>query len=274
MTTAYLVSYPRSGSNWLRNLIAHSVFETNGVATLAMDDEMITGLIPSLSKKLPPAQNPDLVNYLNGNVIFKTHDLPKDDNCRFLFVFRNPLHSCYSYAKFLNIKQNRKLDQSQLHTLSLSLLPQWIQFSDEALLKRQRSSSRSLFIGYKMLETQTELVLARTLEFFGVSASQIVLRSAIKSQSYGSRRARLVSMIGKCDEIQTLDTQSSASNNEEYCVQSVKKKWLEGQLVALGEATSSDESIGISPEIIEFFALHGSGVLQQLCDAQDQDASR
>ena len=75
MNTSYLVSYSRSGSNWLHNLIAHAVFEQHGVAALAMDDDMIKCLIPSVSKRIQTPQNSTLTNYLNSRVIFESHSV-------------------------------------------------------------------------------------------------------------------------------------------------------------------------------------------------------
>lgn len=201
----FLVCFPRSGSRWLRLLLADLVNQRLGrhpeeLYTYQLDFEKarsskVKDCFKS-SEVVPNAYNarrarPQPVSQLI-RPLFKSHNLSQvrvRSSGPILYLFRSPLSCLYSHYHFLRAQKQESAEGVDLDTFFQRFLPLWVHHVSAALEAARENPERVLPLQYgkKIPFTKDQVSLAaRTI---GLEATEEELASALKR--YGHFLARL-----------------------------------------------------------------------------------
>jgi Sulfotransferase domain len=182
----FLASYPRSGSTWLRFILAHALGHKP-------DYENIRRMIPPVGR-----QSQALARLPDGGRLIKTHeprDFPHGQRCRrAVYLLRDGRDVAVSYYFFM--QRNSDFSGSFPDFLSMFLKGRvdgyrpWHLHVRSWLESPLAASGDVLAIRYEdMLRTPDES-LARVVEFLGVPADPARLHDAIEAHRFERMRQR------------------------------------------------------------------------------------
>jgi Sulfotransferase domain len=159
----YFVSYPRSGSTWLRYLLTASFY---GSGT---DPDSVAATVPDIHRS-DPQRRPG-----TGPVWVKSH-MPaweRPPEARVVYLVRHGLDATVSYHRYLR-QRGRLPASTQLDSFLLVTDPWPCSWSRHVgpwldVLDKQADSSRSIVVRYEDLITAPLNELARVVTFLGVT---------------------------------------------------------------------------------------------------------
>lgn len=188
----FIVSYPRSGNTWLRQLLCDLVLqkkfgpELQGLAAL-----------PSADALMPDIHVHKLVNSTQTEFgmtqrIFKSHNLSHLRGMRMVYLFRTPADSLVSYYH-VNLRRPELREKAQatgLEKYCLDAFTGWRFHLETALNYHQEDPSKVLLLNYERLLENGLAELGRAAEFVGLSSDETNLKAAIERCSFERLRKR------------------------------------------------------------------------------------
>lgn len=182
----FLVSYPRSGSTWLRYILAHVLSASNHV-----DREMMNQLVPDMYVPVDWAKVPK-------PRIIKSHEPFTRSYPNVVYLVRDGRDVACSYYDYF--RRNRGYDKSFSEFLAEFLRPDfdfgswpmhvrhWLMYQDESFI----------VVKYEDMLRNTHKEVSKICEFAGLNHDEVILQHAIDHTTYrkiakdaGKKRAGL-----------------------------------------------------------------------------------
>jgi hypothetical protein len=176
----FLAAYPKSGITWLQNLIAGLLY---GINSEYAPNLLIQTLIPSI-----PAHS--YYKRLQTPMFFKTHEMPRPDFQRVIYLLRDGRDVAVSYHHYLEAVKGTPIDFLDLirRPARYHKFGSWHEHVEAWLSNPYHAEM--LVIRYEELRQEPVTVLARICEFTGLERSVSALEAAASSSSFEKMRRR------------------------------------------------------------------------------------
>lgn len=153
----YLVGFPKSGNTWIQNLVCSAVFGTHSFYT---PDSVVQQLVPDV-------HTTKFYRRFREPSIFKTHDLPRPEYQRVVYILRDGRDAMVSYQHHLSALYGRTVDLGGMLQFGSGLFPcRWYQHVEIWL--SNPFGATMLIVKYEDLKANAAKILAQICSFIGV----------------------------------------------------------------------------------------------------------
>jgi hypothetical protein len=173
----FIAGYPKSGNTWMQNLIAGVVF---GIDTRIAPDALIQSIVPD-------------VHYVSHYrrflpvMFFKTHDLPRPQHRRVIYLVRDGRDAMVSYFHHLTAVTGATPDFQNVITTGAGLFPcRWHEHVEGWI--ENPHGAELMTISYEALKDNAVAELARLCEFAGLKRSRETLETVAHHCSFDAMR--------------------------------------------------------------------------------------
>lgn len=175
----FLVSFPKSGNTWFRNLVAGVIY--------GMDPEYTP--YPVIADVIPGHSNIYYKRYATP-MFFKSHHLPQPEYRRVVYLLRDGrdvMVSCYHHLQAVH---NREIDLLSVVKGEARMFPyhQWHEHVEAWLANPHQA--QLLVIRYEDLKKDTVRELRRFCEFVGVARDDAWLAHMAQKASFAKMREK------------------------------------------------------------------------------------
>lgn len=188
----FLASFPRSGNDWLRTLVADVLESQAGLATapqLPVDISVVTPGIYSDDISQSYKYRPALLNRRGpGFLVVKTHHLVRAPDNKVVLLFRQPADVFVSYYHFRSTVGHRWTHDGPDH-FARRILPAWTGYMRHFLDRAAAAPARLLAVSYEALHAAPAAELDRVLRFIGLAAPAAAVAAAVAHHGFANRRA-------------------------------------------------------------------------------------
>jgi Sulfotransferase domain len=168
----FVAGYPKSGNTWIQYLLAGVIF---GIDARLAPDSLVQDLVPDVHFKKFYRR------YLTPT-FFKTHDLPRPQYRRVIYLVRDGRDVMVSYFHHLTALGNR-LDFLKLVATGEGLFPcRWHEHIDAWTANPH--GAQMITVSYEMLKRDTVTELKRICDFAGLECEQTMLESAVQNSTF------------------------------------------------------------------------------------------
>ena len=182
----FLISYPRSGNTWMRNLLKDVIILSRPDLP---QDVHPDHLLPDIHQGGPahPAQQ----QFGMQSRILKSHNIRDIHSHRAVYLFRTAADSLLSYYHFgILRRQPWFIEGETADDFCRRFLPTWDVHMRIALEMHIASPARVLFVSYERLLADGLHELRRVVDFYGLIATDETLTAATERNSFEKLRAR------------------------------------------------------------------------------------
>lgn len=174
----FIVGYPKSGNTWCQHLIAGLVF---GINPRIAHDSLIQDLIPDVHSRLHFRRYEPMT-------IFKSHDLPRPEHNRVIYVVRDGRDVMVSYLHHLAALMG-SVDARRVISTGEGLFP--CKWKDHVVAwHRSRSQSARIDIKYESLLQDPVRELTRVARFLEITRTRDWIRSVAEEASFPKMREK------------------------------------------------------------------------------------
>lgn len=188
----FLASFPRSGNDWVRTLLADVLEQLAGLETgprLPVDISLVTPGIYSDDLTESYKYKPDL---LAGNgpdyLIVKTHHLLRAPDNKVILLFRRPADVFVSYYHFRSTFGHRWTKDGPDH-FAEQILPAWTGYMQHYIDRAATAPERMVVLAYEDFHARPVESLRRIADFVELDAEDEVLARAVAHHAFDNRRA-------------------------------------------------------------------------------------
>lgn len=175
----YLVGYPKSGITWLQNLICSAVFGTHSFYT---PDSVVQQLVPDILYKL-------YYRRFREPCIFKSHELPKPEYQRVIYLLRDGRDVMVSYRHHLSALDGKLQDLVAMIRDGEGLFPcRWFEHVESWLANPYRAAI--LVVRYEDLKMHAAEILPHLCGFIGVQRPAQFLSDIAANAEFEQMRER------------------------------------------------------------------------------------
>lgn len=175
----FVVGYPKSGNTWFQNLITGTYF---GIDPELAPDTLIQELVPDIHFK-------EYYRRLKTPMFFKTHDLPKPEYKRVIYLVRDGRDVMVSYYHYQTAITNEKIDFMAMVRDGEGLFPgKWhehVQAWDTNPYQAEK-----MIIKYEDLKQDPFTVLTQFCAFAQIERDQAFLRHVIDQTEFAKLQAK------------------------------------------------------------------------------------
>ena len=182
----FLISYPRSGNTWMRNLLKDVILL--GHPDLPQDVHP-DHLLPDIHQGdlAHPAQH----QFGMQSRILKSHNIRDIRSHRAVYLFRTAADSLLSYYHFgILRKQPWIIEGETADDFCHRFLPTWDEHMSIALEMHAAAPGQILFVSYESLLADGPRELRRVVDFYGLPATDETLAAATERNTFEKLRAR------------------------------------------------------------------------------------
>ncbi len=174
----FIAGYPKSGNTWMQNLVASLVF---GIDGKLLPDALTKEIIPDVHYK-------KFYKRLLDECIFKTHDLPKPQYKRVIYIVRDPRDVMSSYyAMQKNFIQGCTLEDMVVH--GKHIVPsKWHIHTQQ--WHENPYKAEIIKIRYEDLLNDSFNQMRKICDFIGVERSDAQITAAIDGNAFSNMRAK------------------------------------------------------------------------------------
>lgn len=173
----FIVGYPKSGHTWFQNLGAGLLY---GVSVEAATDVLIQELVPDL-------QGRGYYKRYSPVMMFKTHDLPKPEYKRVIYLIRDGRDVLVSYLKYIQNHTGKEVDAIAAARTGEGLNNQRWQDHIEQWMANP-FKAQMLIIKYEDLKKDAVKELRRTCDFMGIQRTDEQLAKIAQGSSFENMR--------------------------------------------------------------------------------------
>ncbi len=172
----FVVGYPKSGNTWVQYLIAGVVF---GVDTRFSPDSLIQDLVPDVNFK-------QFYKRYLSRMFFKTHDLPKPNYRKVIYLIRDGRDVMVSYFHHLTAIGGSR-DFLKLVSTGEGLFPcRWHEHVDSWIANPY--GAQMLTISYESLKEDAVTQLQKICEFTSLERERSFLARVARNSNFESMR--------------------------------------------------------------------------------------
>ena len=185
----FLVAFPKSGITWLQNLIVGLLY---GIDTQYLPDKLTQDIVPDIYEK-------SFYKRYGLFTIFKSHELPKKEYKRVIYLVRDgrdAIVSYYHYNKNLGI--NVSLEEMVLKNKNVFPAPWW-QHTQSWI--NNSFASEIIYVRYEDLLKQPLVELKRICKFLNIERDNELIQRVIEGNTFElmKKKAKLYNGIGLRD---------------------------------------------------------------------------
>lgn len=181
----FLVSFPRSGSTWVRLTLRDIVVSDAQRNSAPTPRE----LFPDLHLNTGDAPVYSTLGFRSR--VFKSHNLRDLRHRKMVYLIRQPADTLVSYYHFHRMFDHLKpLTEDGLVKFCESMLPNWCAHVETALAQRRARPEGVRFLCYERLHADPLNEMRGVLGFFGLSASDEAVTAGVQANSFERLRSR------------------------------------------------------------------------------------
>jgi hypothetical protein len=175
----FIAGYPKSGNTWMQNLITGLVF---GMDMRFVPDSLVQHLVPDshavrfYRRYLTPT-------------FFKTHDLPRSEYRRVIYLVRDGRDAMVSYLHHLRAVNGTEQDFLKLVSTGEGLMPcRWHEHVEAWM--GNPYGAKMIVVSYESLKRTPVDELQRICEFIELKRDRLLLESVAQTSSFQAMRTR------------------------------------------------------------------------------------
>jgi hypothetical protein len=172
----FIVGYPKSGHTWLQNLVSGVVY---GVDPARTPDAVIQELVPDVYARR-------FYRRFSTPMFFKSHELPKPEYKRVIYLLRDGRDAMVSYLHFTRALSDKNIDFADFVRSTSS----WCEHVETWLTNPYQA--QIITIRYEDLLADPARELARVCEFAGIESEAVVLKSVAERATFTNMRNKEV----------------------------------------------------------------------------------
>lgn len=222
----FIAGFPKSGNTWMQNLLSGVLF---GISTELLPDRLTQDLVPDVHYKKYYKR------FLDFNC-FKTHNLPKKNYKRVIYLVRDPRDVIVSYYHFLK-NLGKDVDFKNMIISENGELSQWKAHVNK--WKENPYNSEIMILKYEDLLINSMREMKRVTKFINIERSDEVLFRAIDGNTFEKMRKKEDTM--GFDNDVSRDTWKSYSNFFRKGKRGSHKEELTKELIELIEIRAFEE---------------------------------
>ncbi|MEQ9642611.1 MAG: sulfotransferase domain-containing protein [Alphaproteobacteria bacterium] len=188
----FLASFPRSGNDWVRTMLADVLEQLAGMKTgprLPVDISVVTPGIYSDDIAESYKYRPHLLAGVGpAYLIVKTHHLVRAPDNKVILLYRRPADVFVSYYHFRSTFGHRWTKDGPDH-FAEQILPAWTGYMRHFVDRAAAAPDRMVVLGYEDFHARPVQSLARIAEFAGLAPPDAVLQRAVANHAFDNRRA-------------------------------------------------------------------------------------
>lgn len=188
-TDVLLVSYPRSGNTWLRQMISDLYFQA-----LGFDTSDPAFLIENFATVSPALEEDDLAHVRRpplGFLVLKTHAAALATRHRFVYVWRDPVDAIVSYWRLLQRRPITYMEPG-LERFGRKQAMAWRRHAETVIDHAQQGR----FVAYADLLAAPEECLQQCADFIGLAPSTGQIARAVAHNTADIQRQRFLTVGG------------------------------------------------------------------------------
>ncbi len=171
-TDVFLVAFPKSGITWLQNIIAGLQY---GIDTQYLPDKLTQEIIPDIYDKKFYKRFGDLK-------IFKSHELPKPEYKKVIYLVRDGRDAMVSYYHFnKNLDIQVSLEEMIMHNKFVYPAPWWIHIRQWL---QNPYKSQIIYLKYENLLLNPEDEVKKILNFLGWEREERLITKVIQGTNF------------------------------------------------------------------------------------------
>ena len=176
----FIVSYPKSGSTWFRDLLTGIVY---GLDTTCSPYAFADDLVPDVhaARYYKRYQNP---------TFFKSHHLPKPEYKHVVYILRDGRDAMGSYYHYLRSRHGKEIDFLTMVQTGEGLICKWHEHVEQWLANPYHA--RLTVLRYENLQTDPVGELQRFCAFAGLERDDAFLRTVSERSSFENMRQKEV----------------------------------------------------------------------------------
>lgn len=174
-----IAGYPKSGNTWFQNLVAGVAF---GVRPELAPDTLVQELVPDVHFKT-------YYRRLRSPMFFKSHNLPRPDYRRVVYLLRDGRDVMVSYYHHRRALDGPDVDFSQLVQTGRDLFPcKWHEHVEAWLTNPY--DAEMITIRYEDLQADAKGEMLRLCEFASLNCPEAVLGDVVQGARFESLRRK------------------------------------------------------------------------------------
>jgi hypothetical protein len=175
----WIAGYPKSGNTWFQNLVAAAVY---GVMGEHVPDALMQDLVPDIYHRA-------YYRRYGERAYFKTHELPRPEYRRVVYLVRDGRDALASYLHYLKAFERKSVDPVAAAGTGEGLYPS--HWADHvAQWRANPHGSEVLLVRYEDLKRDCAGELARFCAFAGIERTAEHLELAARSCAFEVMRRR------------------------------------------------------------------------------------
>lgn len=176
-----LAGYPKSGNTWLQYMLADLYF---GIDASEARDEIIQDLVPALGSRYGR-----YFRRYADPMILRTHDFPRSEFRRVIYLSRDGRDVLASYVKYLKLwKENEHLDAARMLESNYLGMPAWEEHV--AAWAENPFGAEIHLVRYEDLKADPARELKKICEFMGIGISPEKIGRAVEHSRFEVMRER------------------------------------------------------------------------------------
>lgn len=180
----FIVGFPKSGNTWMQTLMSCILF---GIDAKYMSDKLAQEIVPDVHART-------YYKRFNSFNFFKSHDLPKKEFRKVIYIVRDGRDAITSYLHFRkNLGQDVKL--SDFYTDESWVFPTFWHLHVKAWLENPYNAD-ILYVRYEDLLKNTHAELQRIMQFVGVQREPELIDKIVEGSSITNMRKRVAETGG------------------------------------------------------------------------------
>ncbi len=175
----FIVGYPKSGNTWYMNLVAATLY---GVSPEFCPPDVLGELVPDTHA---------LHYYLRvvDPMFFKSHNLPKSDYKRVIYLVRDGRDVMTSYYRFLQALEGDQLDFANLVKTGEGLFPcKWHEHVEQWL--GNPHGAQMMVVSYEDMKANCAREVKRFCDFMKIERSGAFIKNVASSVEFDKLRAQ------------------------------------------------------------------------------------
>ncbi len=168
----WLVSYPRSGSTWLRLILANYIWDCPVVENLRDLQAYVPDVYYERSNVTPR-------RFLNKHRIIKSHEQHRDDYLQVIYVYRRPFDCAWSYYHFNKDQDGDDIEFDKFVSSFLSGELLYGSWYDHLVRWRDLHQGRHIFLSYESIVLDPVKYLREIIAFIGFKFDAALAEKAL-----------------------------------------------------------------------------------------------
>ena len=175
----FIAGYPKSGNTWMQNILASIIF---GIDPLFLPDRLTQELIPETKKVVTYYKR-----YLSFTC-FKTHDLPKPEYRKVIYLVRDGRDAMASYFA-MQKALGKRITLENMIVEGKGIVPcKWYEHSRKWI--ENPFDAEIIQIKYEDLLNEPKQEIKKICSFLGLDRSDVLIEKCIEGNSFKSMQKK------------------------------------------------------------------------------------